>query len=122
MKMPFYSRPSYRLKEKGVSALEDAELLSIILDKGLEECNRLLSTTRLNQFNEENLIEDPQLISLGELFTRYQKLERKGYSKTIERAEDVKEMFIELKSKKKEYFYAVLLDRGSVLTLSTWVM
>ena len=46
-----------------------------------------------------------------EIFKKTSKLQRKGFKPTIESAKDVYNYFVdELKDKKKEYFYALLLD------------
>ena len=125
--IPWFNHPWTKLKRKGPQSLDDAELLSIILLRGnkqenvLELSNKILSKHNLHHFTncgmkelKELLGEDVkvyQILALGELFKRYGKLKSKGFSTTIEDAKDVFNIFHEeLKSKKKEHLYALLLD------------
>jgi DNA repair protein RadC len=125
--MPFYTTPWYKIKENGPSNLDDSELLAVIFGKGNYQLNAIdLSKTLLEKYNLNKLselsfdelkkilkdnIKTYQIIALDELFKRYSRLKRKGYTKVIEKAEDVYNIFFdELKNKKKEYLYALLLD------------
>jgi DNA repair protein RadC len=125
--MPFYTTPWYKIKENGPSNLDDSELLAVIFGKGNYQLNAIdLSKTLLEKYNLNKLselsfdelkkilkdnIKAYQIIALDELFKRYSRLKRKGYTKVIEKAEDVYNIFFdELKNKKKEYLYALLLD------------
>jgi DNA repair protein RadC len=125
--MPFYTTPWYKLKESGANYLDDSELLAVIFGKGNFDCNaidlskKLLEKYNLNHFSGlnffelKNILKDNvkvyQILALDELFKRYSKLKKNGYTKVIEKAEDVYSIFVdELKDKKKEYLYALLLD------------
>jgi DNA repair protein RadC len=125
--MPFYTTPWYKIKENGPSNLDDSELLAVIFGKGNYQLNAIdLSKTLLEKYNLNKLselsfdelkkilkdnIKTYQIIALDELFKRYSRLKRKGYTKVIEKVEDVYNIFFdELKNKKKEYLYALLLD------------
>lgn len=126
-KMPFYTRPWYKIKTKGAGSLDEAELLAVIFGKGNYEnsainiANLLLKEYNLHKlpdvsFNEINKIlkEDIktlQVMALSEICKRYSILKKKGFTKVIEKAEDVYNIFVdELRDKKKEYFYILLLD------------
>ncbi len=53
---PFFTRPSWKLKEKGVVALDDAELLSLVLWKGtIEESCVDIAKKVLGTFNFSGL-------------------------------------------------------------------
>ena len=125
--IPWYNRPWHKIKEKGVEALDDGELLSTIFIRGnkklnaLELSNKLLNRFNLNRFEElsfeelKGILEEDtkvfQIISLGELFKRYSKLKRKGYSKIITSPEDIFKIYnYELRNKKKEELHVVCLD------------
>ncbi len=125
--IPWFNQPWTKLKRNGPHSLDDAELLSIILLRGnkdnniLELSNKILTRYNLHQFSncgikelKDLLGEDIkvyQVLALGELFKRYGKLKVKGFANTIEDAKDVFNMFHEdLKSKKKEHLFAILLD------------
>ncbi len=125
--IPWFNRPWTKLKRKGVASLDDAELLSMILMRGnkhencLELSNKLLARFNLHQFHTRSiqelskiLGEDTkayQILALSELFKRYSRLKSKGFKPVIESARDIYHHFKEdLKGKKKEHLYAVLLD------------
>jgi DNA repair protein RadC len=125
--IPWYNRPGTRLKKKGVSNLSDAELLAIVLGRGNKEENAIdLSNRVLGNYNFHKLsdLELPELekefknevkamkiTAMYEIFKRTNRLHKKGFNKKIGNAEDVFNYYVdELQDKKKEHFYALLLD------------
>lgn len=125
--MPWFNRPGARLKKKGASYLNDAELLAIILERGnkkenaIDLSNRLLKKYNFNKLTELSLTElkkelndevkAMKIYAMFEIFRKTNRLQRKGFKPTIECAKDVYNYFVdELKDKKKEYFYVLLLD------------
>ena len=126
--IPWFNRPGFKLTRNGVKTLDDAELLSIIFGIGskkesaLELSNKLLKKYNFNKIEDlsvKDLAKECnndfnkalQMLSLIEICKRYNKLVRKGYSKNIESALDVFNMFVdELRSMKKEYLHIILLD------------
>jgi DNA repair protein RadC len=124
--MPFFTQPYYRLRKNGVSSLSDAELLAIIISSGskgenaIDTANRLLKRYNFNKLSELSLTELQKelgevkalrLLSMFEVYRRFSKLNRKGFTQTIECAKDVFNIFVdELKDKKKEHFYVLYLD------------
>ncbi len=125
--IPWFNRPWTKLKRNGPAALDDAELLSLIFMRGNEKenvldlSNRLLARYNLHHFSgcssgelKDLLGEEVkayQVQGLGELFKRYSKLKERGFRSSVETAKDV---FVylreELRDKKKEHLYALLLD------------
>ena len=125
--LPWFDRPWTRLKKKGVSALSDAELLATVLGRGNRQENALdLSHRVLATYNFDKLgccsfveleklfgndIQAMRLVALFEISRRTNRLMRHGFNKKITNAEDVYNHFVdELSDKKKEHFYALLLD------------
>ena len=125
--MAWFNRPGVRLKKKGVSYLSDAELLAIILERGnkkenaIELADRLLKKYNFNKLPELSLTElrnelkdevkAMKIQVMFEIFKKTNRLQRKGFKLVIESAKDVYNYFVdELKDKKKEYFYVLLLD------------
>lgn len=125
--MPWFTRPWTRLKKQGVSSLSDSELLAIVLGRGYQKENAVdLSNRVLKEYNFNKLanlslpelekefkndIQAMRIQAMFEIFRRTNKLEKHGFSKKIETAEDVYNHFVdELKDKKKEHFYALYLD------------
>jgi len=125
--IPWFNRPWNKIKRNGISSLDDAELLSVIFIRGnvdenaIEISNKLLTKYNLNRFAEcsltelKDLIGDEfkayQIMSLAELFIRYSKLQMNGYTQVIKSPQDVYNLFHdELRYKKKEYLFALLLD------------
>jgi len=124
--IPFYNKPGYKLAKD--HKLDDAELLAIILEKGIkldessvELANKLLkkhkslaglSNLSLTELKKEvGMVKALKIKALFELFRKTSRLKRGGFKPTIECAEDVYNYFVdELKDKKKEHFYALLLD------------
>jgi DNA repair protein RadC len=122
--IPFFNRPDYRIKKD--KELKEDELLSLILWSGnrkenaIDQANRLLDKYNWEKLSTLSYIELSKQIgtvkaikirALVELFKKYSKFKRKGFKKTIECAKDVYNYFVdELKDKKKEHFYALLLD------------
>ena len=125
--IPFYSRPDYKLINKGSLYLDDAELLAILFGNGnknessIELANRLLNTYNLdkldnlsyNELKEEcnDKIKPLKILSFIELSKRYSRLIKNSYSKKINSAEDVFNMFHDrLVNEKKEHFIVLMLD------------
>ena len=125
--IPWYNRPGVRLKKKGASNLSDAELLAIVLGRGNKEENAIdlsnrvlgsynfhkLSDLSLPELEEEfkNQVKAMKITAMFEIFKRTNRLHKKGFNKKIGNAEDVFNYFVdELRDKKKEHFYALLLD------------
>lgn len=125
--MPWFERPGARLKRKGAESLSDAELLAIVLWRGdqtenaidlsrrvLASCNLpKLSTLSLAEL--QDLVHDEvkalKLVAMFEVLRRTEQVRQKGFSAKITCAEDVYHHFAaRLADKKKEYFYALLLD------------
>src|SRR3989344_439553 len=135
--IPFYSRPDYKLINKGSLYLDDAELLAILFGNGnknessIELANRLLNTYNLdkldnlsyNELKEEcnDKIKPLKILSFIELSKRYSRLIKNGYSKKINSAEDVFNMFHDrLVNEKKEYFIVLYLDtRNNIIKEET---
>lgn len=125
---PFFTRPGFKLKEKGPSALGTDELLAIIFWTGtkdqdvLEISNRLLkkynlsklATCSLNELKNEcdnSEIKALKILSLFELIKRYNKLKEWGFKTSISSAQDVFNLFRrEFENEKQEHFVVLLLD------------
>ena len=125
--IPWYNRPGMRLKKKGVSSLSDAELMAIVLGRGnrkenaIDISNRVLKSYNLDKlpdlsFHElkkefKNQVPAMKIMAMYELFRRTNKLKKKGFKPKIKTAKDVFSYYVdELEDKKKEHFYALLLD------------
>jgi len=122
------NRPRERFQKLGASALSDAELLSIILQKGnkkenvIDMSNRLISKFGLDKLVSCSLKElqeidgigpakAMQIKSLFEFYKRHSNAIKTKNIVTIKHPEDVYNYFVDkLKDKKREYFYALLLD------------
>ena len=127
----FSCKPDFKLIKQGASNLDNGELLSILLWKSdqnegiLELSNKIIQRYNLNNLEEigfENLkrevgrIEALKLLSFIELSKRYNKLVNKGYKNYITCAKDVYDMFVDqLKDKKKEHLYVLLLDSKNTI-------
>jgi DNA repair protein RadC len=131
-KIPWYNRPWTKIKKKGVSNLDDAELLSVIFTKGnpkenaVELSNKLLSQYNLHKFSNCSIselkkilgdeIKAYQIKSLGELFKRHAKLKNNGFTRIIEKSEDIYNIFFEeLRDKKKEHLFLLMLDSKNTI-------
>jgi len=126
--MPFFTRPGYKLIKKGPEYLDDAELLAILFDKGnsygnaVEVANKLLKAFNLNKLPElsftelknslnDDYVKAMKILSLNELFKRFNKLKSNGFKTRINSAEDVFNMFKDrLRDEKKENFIVLYLD------------
>ena len=136
--LPWFNRPGYKLEKKGVSSLDDAELMSIILGYGskkesvLEMSNRLIKKHNLHRFEElgfKELISDVanskldkenyvaskvkamKIFALVELAKRYNRLKNKGFKRSISSAKDVYDLLVDrYGSLKKEHFICLYLD------------
>ena len=124
--IPWWNRPSSRLKKEGEGKLNPAELLSLILWSGkkgenaIDMSNRLLKKYSLGKLSDLSLTELEKEVdkikalkikAMFEIFKITDKVKRKGFKPTIECAKDVYNYFIdELRDKKKEYLYILMLD------------
>src|SRR3989338_7295113 len=124
--MPWWNIPSNRIKKKGEDRLNSAELLSIIIWSGrrgenaIDISNRLLkkySFSKLSNLSLRELEKEvgrigaARIKAMYEIFKITNWVKRKGFKPTIKSAKDVYNYFVDkLKDKKKEYFYALLLD------------
>lgn len=122
------NRPRERFLKSGAGSLSDAELLAVILQKGTKEenvidmSNRLISKYGLDKLSDLSLNELQEIKGIGpakamqikalfEFSKRHSKAVKTKEIVTIEKPEDVYNYFVdELKDKKKEHFYALLLD------------
>ncbi len=121
-------RPREKLERYGPDYLSNDELLALILRTGhqkenaIQMSNRLIKEYGLDKLSDLSLKELQeikgigfakacQIIGLFEFNNRYNKAVKTKEMVTIEKPEDVYNYLIdELKDKKKEYFYALLLD------------
>ncbi|MEM0466721.1 MAG: DNA repair protein RadC [Candidatus Thermoplasmatota archaeon] len=125
--IPWYNQPGVRLRKKGASVLSDAELLAIVLGRGdytenaVDLSNRVLARYNFNKlaqlsFSElekefRNPVKALKMQAMFEIFRRTNRLNHHGYTTKIQNAEDVHRFFMDnLSDKKKEFFYALLLD------------
>ena len=121
-------RPREKLERYGPDSLSNDELLALILRTGHQKENAIdmshrlineygldkLSDLALNELQEIKGIgfaKACQIIALFEFNKRHNKAVKTKETVTIEKPEDVYNYFVdELKDKKKEHFYALLLD------------
>ena len=120
--IPWWNRPSNRIRKKGEDKLNPAELISLIIWSGkkgenaIDMSNRLLKRYSFSKISELSLSEvgkigAVRIKAMYEIFKLTNWVKRGGFKPTIECAKDVYNYFAdELKGKKKEYFYALLLD------------
>jgi DNA repair protein RadC len=125
--IPWWNRPSNRIRMKGADKLDDAQLLSLIIWSGNKQDNAIdLSNKLLNKYKSLSKISNLSLTELEkevsklgairikamfELFRKTNWVKRGGFKPTIESAQDVYNYFVdELKGKKKEHFYVLCLD------------
>ena len=124
--IPWWNRPSSRLRKEGEGKLNPAELLSLILWSGkkdenaIDMSNRLLKKYSLGKLSDLSLTELEKEVdkikalkikAMFEIFKITDKVKRKGFKPAIECAKDVYNYFIgELGDKKKEYLYILMLD------------
>ncbi len=125
--IPWFDRPWTRLKNKGVSNLSNAELLAAVLGRGNKKENaidlshRVLSKYHFNKLPDlslselekefKNDIQAMRIQAMFEIFRRTNRLNKVGHKQKIKTAEDVFNYYVdELQDKKKEHFYALLLD------------
>jgi DNA repair protein RadC len=124
--IPWWNRPSNRIRSKGADKLDDAQLLSLIIwsgnkqDNAIDLSNKLLNKYSLSKISTLSLTELEQEVSkLGairikamfELFKKTNWVKRGGFKPTIESAQDVFNFFVDsLVEKKKEHFYVLCLD------------
>src|SRR3989344_3937146 len=124
--IPWWNRPSSRLKKEGEGKLNPAELLSLILWSGkkgenaIDMSNRLLKKYSLGKLSDLSLTELEREVdkvkalkikAMFEIFKITNKVKRKGFKPTVESAKDVYNYFVdELKDKRKEHLYILMLD------------
>ena len=126
--LPWFNRPGFKLTRKGVTSLDDAELLSIVFGVGskgesaLELANRLLNKYNLNKLENLSVKElakeckwnynkAMQILSLIEICKRYNKLINNGFARNIKSAQDVFNRYAhKFINEKKENFIALCLD------------
>jgi len=125
--IPKWNRPGTKLLKKGEDKLNEAELLAIILEKGIrinessiDLANKLLKKYNLHKLSDLSLTELKKEVgeikalkikAMFEIFKTTMRLKRNGFSEPIETAKDVYNHFVDrLKDRKKEYFYALMLD------------
>ena len=126
--LPWFNRPGFKLTSKGVNALDDAELLSIIFGVGskvesaLELSNKLLKKYNFNKLEnlsiktlakecKGNYNKALQILSLIEICKRYNKLVANGYTNTIKSSKDVFNIYShKFINEKKENFIVLCLD------------
>ncbi|MFH1052879.1 MAG: DNA repair protein RadC [Candidatus Woesearchaeota archaeon] len=129
--IPWWNRPSNRIRKKGEDKLNPAELLSLIIWSGkkgenaIDMSNRLLKKSSFSKISEMSLSElEKEVGKIGavrikamyEIFKLTNWVKREGFKPTIECAKDVYNYFIdELKDKKKEHFYVLLLDSKDMI-------
>lgn len=124
--IPYWNRPYHKLKQG--RQLDDAELLAIILERGVrfdessvDLANRLIKKHKslaglsdvsfITLKSEVGEVRALKLKALFELSRKTSRLKRYGFKPVIESAQDVYNHFVdELKDRKKEYLYALLLD------------
>jgi|SRR3989344_3796929 len=137
MDMPYYNRPDYKILNKGPNYLDDAELLAILFGSGnknenaIELSNRLLKKYNFDKFADlsfkelndicKNKIKSLKIMSFLELNKRYNRLIKKGFTKTIHSAEEVFNTFYDrLVNEKKEHFIVLYLDtRNNIIKEET---
>jgi DNA repair protein RadC len=122
-----FDRPWTRIKKKGVTNLSNAELLAAVIGSGygnenaLDLSHRVISKYNFNKMNDLTLpelkkefkkeIHALKVQAMFEIFRRTNRLNKNGFKTKIKTAKDVYNYFIDnLQDKKKEHFYALLLD------------
>lgn len=129
--IPWWNRPSSRLKKEGVNKLNPAELLSLILWSGkkgenaIDMSNRLLNKYSFGKLSDLSLTELEKEVdkikalkikAMFEIFKITNKVKRKGFKPTVESAKDVYNYFVDgLKDKKKEHLYILMLDSKNMI-------
>jgi DNA repair protein RadC len=127
--LPRDERPRERLKRLGAGNLSVQELLAIIMGRGISKESVLVTSQRLlDKFktiygiSEATIEELQQIRGIGlakacqikaafELASRWKDKSDKNPSASISAPEDIyKELRFKARGKKKEYFWAVLLD------------
>ena len=129
--IPWWNKPGYKLKKNGEDTLDPAELLAIILEKGIkfnessvELANKLLkkhkSLTGISRLSIRELekevgkVKALKIKAMFELFKENAKLEKNGHKTIIENAKDVYNIFADkLANEKRERFYVILLDSNN---------
>ena len=131
-------QPRERLQEHGVQALNDAELLAIVLRSGckgeniVEVCNRLLSKYGLEKLPDLSLVELQTINGIGPAkamqvlalleFSKRQTRARNKNIRVIQTSEDVFKIFsTELRDKTKEHLYVLMLDSKNNILRQTLI-
>jgi DNA repair protein RadC len=120
--LPEFSRPREKLKEKGVSALSDAELVALILGSGSKDQDVMtlaskvakiiaerqgnISIEVLSQVNGIGLAKASQIIAGFELARRHILKE----TVKVSEAKDVLPLLAEIAGKQQEYFVCISLN------------
>ncbi len=122
-----FDRPWTRIKKKGVSNLSNAELLAAVIGSGygnenaIDLSHRVISKYNFDKMNDLTLLElrkefkkeihALKVQAMFEIFRRTNRLNKNGFKTKIKTAKDVYNYYIDnLSDKKKEHFYALLLD------------
>lgn len=124
--IPWWNRPSNRIKKKGEDKLNPAELLSLIIWSGkkgenaIDMSNRLLKKYSFSKISEMSLTElekevgkigAARIKSMYEIFKLTNWVNNRGFKPIIEKSEDIYRLFTgEFTGKKREYLYALFLD------------
>ena len=118
--IPLQNQPRERMLRYGESALSDAELLAIILQKGsrkenvVDMCNRLLCNNlknmSLQELQEINGIGMAKAMQIKAIFEFSKRQKNNNNTTVIKKAEDVYNLMSFLKDKKKEHLYGLYLD------------
>ena len=124
--IPWWNRPSNRIKKKGEDKLNPAELLSLILWSGkkgenaIDMSNRLLKKSSFSKISEMSLtklekevgkIGAVRIKAMYEIFKITNWVNNKGFKPVVEKSEDIYNLFTdEFNGKRREYFYALFLD------------
>jgi DNA repair protein RadC len=135
--IPCTNRPRERLSSFGASALSDAELLALVLQKGIagenvvDMSNRLLARYPLDELSTCSVTELTSLAGIGKAkamqimaLCEISKRMRGGVirEKVVRNAADVATHYMEkLRDQKKEHFIAVFLDSKNRIIADTVV-
>ncbi|MBN1502323.1 DNA repair protein RadC [Candidatus Woesearchaeota archaeon] len=122
--IPLQNQPRHRFENMGASALSDAELLAVILQKGtknenvVDMCNRLLKKHNIEQLSQLSLAELKKIHGIGpakamqvKAIFEFTKRTRPNGKRYINCANDVYDIYYnKFKGEKQEIFMVVMLD------------